>query len=48
MNALIVTFDKCPNKDAGAVRLHMFASILNQIGYRVVVISMGDHLPKNT
>lgn len=41
MEALVVTFDKCPNQDAGAVRIHMFAKILIEIGYKVTVISMG-------
>ena len=42
MEALIVTLDKCPNQDAGAVRIHMYAKILIEIGYKVTVISMGE------
>ena len=41
MKALLVTFDKYPNGDAGAIRVHMFAKILNEAGYETFVISMG-------
>ena len=41
MKALLVTFDKYPNLDAGAVRIHMFAKILQEAGYETFVISMG-------
>ncbi|WP_138302905.1 MULTISPECIES: glycosyltransferase [Eubacteriales] len=42
MKAIIITFDKYPNQDAGAVRLHMFAHILKDTGYSVKIISMGQ------
>lgn len=38
---LIVTFDKYPDYDAGAVRLHMFGKMCLALGYTVQVISMG-------
>lgn len=41
MKALLVTFDKYPDLDAGAVRIHMFGKMLIDIGYDVYVISMG-------
>ena len=41
MKALLVTFDKYPDLDAGAVRIHMFAKILQEAGYETFVISMG-------
>lgn len=41
MKALLVTFDKYPDLDAGAVRVHMFAKILQEAGYETFVISMG-------
>lgn len=41
MKALLVTFDKYPDLDAGAVRIHMFAKILQEVGYETFVISMG-------
>ena len=41
MKALLVTFDKYPDFDAGAVRIHMFGKILSEAGYEVHVISMG-------
>ena len=47
--ALLVTFDKYPDMDAGAVRVHMLAKILIEAGYNVIVISMGEttnFLPK--
>ena len=41
MKALLVTFDKYPDLDAGAVRIHMCAKILQEAGYETFVISMG-------
>lgn len=41
MKALLVTFDKYPDMDAGAVRTHMFAKMLMDCGYSTQVISMG-------
>ncbi|MBR4710790.1 MAG: glycosyltransferase [Clostridia bacterium] len=41
MKALLVTLDKYPDIDAGAVRTHMFAKMLMELGYSVQVISMG-------
>ena len=41
MKALLVTFDKYPDIDAGAIRVHMFARILKEAGYETTVISMG-------
>lgn len=40
--ALLVTFDKYPDMDAGAIRVHMFAKMLIEAGYSVYVISMGE------
>ena len=41
MKALLVTFDKYPDIDAGAVRVHMFGKVLSEAGYDVHVVSMG-------
>lgn len=41
MKALLITFDKYPDIDAGAVRIHMFGKMLLEAGYEVHVISMG-------
>ena len=41
MKALLITFDKYPDIDAGAVRIHMFGKMLLDAGYEVHVISMG-------
>lgn len=38
---IIITADKYPNGDAGAVREHAFALILKKLGYTPVVIGMG-------
>ena len=46
MRALFVTFDKCPNIDAGAIRTHAIACILKDEGYDVTVISMGPYNSK--
>lgn len=43
MKALLVTFDKYPDYDAGAIRIHMFGKMLADIGYDVTVISMGPY-----
>ena len=40
--ALFVTWDKCPNGDAGAVRTHAFAKMLQMLSYEPTVASMGD------
>ena len=45
MKALIVTYYRYPQGDAGAVRQHSFAKLLTQIGYDVTVIGMGDADP---
>lgn len=42
MNALIVTYYRYPQGDAGAVRQHGFAKLLTMLGYDVTVIGMGD------
>ena len=39
---LIVTSNKYPNGDAGAIRQHMMARILQNKGYSVFVIGFGD------
>lgn len=39
---LIVTTNKYPNGDAGAIRQHMMARILQKRGYKVFVIGFGD------
>jgi len=41
MKALLLTYDKYPDIDAGAVRIHMFGKILQDSGFCVHVISMG-------
>ena len=41
MKALLITFDKYPDIDAGALRIHMFGKMLLEAGYEVHVISMG-------
>ena len=41
MRALLVTLDKYPDIDAGALRVHMFGKILLESGYEVHVVSMG-------
>ena len=40
--ALFVTWDKYPNGDAGAVRTHVIAKILQSIGYQSTVAGMGE------
>lgn len=42
MDALIVTYYRYPQGDAGAVRQHSFAKLLTLLGYDVTVIGMGD------
>ena len=39
--ALIVTTDRYPNGDAGAVRAHAFAKLLQPLGYQPTVVGMG-------
>ena len=39
--ALFVTTDKYPNGDAGAVRTHAFAKMLQALGYQSTVVGMG-------
>ena len=39
--ALFITTDKYPNGDAGAVRTHSLANMLELIGYKVTVIGLG-------
>ena len=39
--ALILTYDKYPEGDAGAIRDHAFAKIYQALGYKVVVLCMG-------
>lgn len=43
MKVLFITFDKCPNADAGAVRTHMIARMFADSGHDVLVISMGSY-----
>ena len=38
---IVVTGNKYPNGDAGAVRQHVFSKILAEIGYTPVIIGMG-------
>lgn len=40
-HALIVTYDKFPAGDAGAIRLYIFARMLEEMNYSVFVIGMG-------
>ena len=39
---VIVTGNRYPNGDAGAIRQHSFAKILKSLGYRPLVISLGE------
>lgn len=39
---LIVSYDKYPNGNAGAVRQHAFAKLYQECGFDVVVVGMGD------
>lgn len=39
---LIITANKYPNGDAGAIRQHSFAKIFQKLGYKPVVIGIGD------
>lgn len=47
---LIITANKYPEGDAGAVRQHSFAKILSTLGYEPVVIGIGNttHFKKST
>ncbi len=40
--ALFVTWDSYPNGDAGAVRTHVFAKMLQSLGYESTVAGMGE------
>lgn len=40
--ALLITWDRYPNGDAGAVRTHVFAKMLQSINYETTVVGMGD------
>ena len=39
--ALILTTDRYPNGDAGAIRAHAFAKLLQMLGYQPTVVGMG-------
>ena len=39
---LIITGDKYPKGDAGAIRQHSFAKIFEELGYKVLIIGMGE------
>ena len=39
---LIITGDKYPNGDAGAIREHSFAKIFQELGYFPIIIGMGE------
>lgn len=39
---LIVTGNKYPKGDAGAIRQHSFAKIVNELGYKCIVVGMGN------
>lgn len=43
MNILFVTFDKCPNVDAGALRIHSLSKAFVDHAHDVTVISMGPY-----
>lgn len=42
-NALLITYNRFPNGDAGAVRQEAFAKLLQLVGYEVNVICMGAY-----
>lgn len=42
MNIIIVSFNKFPNGDAGAVREHTFGKLLSSIGHNVFFVGMGS------
>ena len=46
MKAILVTYDKFPDMDAGAVREHMIANMLRDRDYDVMVVSMGPYTGK--
>lgn len=39
--ALLITTDKYPNGDAGAIRAHALAKLLQSIGYEITVLGLG-------
>lgn len=41
-NILVLTINKFPNKDAGAVRQFSFCQLLKELGYKPFVLCMGD------
>lgn len=41
MNALILSYNRFPNGDAGAIRQELFAKMLNSLGYNTLIIAMG-------
>lgn len=41
-NLLIVSTDKYPNGNAGAVRTHVLAKLFQKIGYEVTVVALGE------
>ena len=45
--AVIVTNDRFPDLDAGAIRLYAFIKILNKLGYDVSAYSLGKEIVKN-
>lgn len=46
MKAILVTYDKFPDMDAGAVRERMIANMLRDRDYDVMVVSMGPYTGK--
>lgn len=46
-NALILTYNRFPNGDAGSLRQESFAKLLENIGYTVTVIGMGTYTGNN-
>lgn len=40
---LIVTYDRYPNGNAGAVRQHIFAKAFMEMGYHITLIGMGEN-----
>lgn len=43
MKTLIISYNKFPNGDAGAVRDYVFAKMLKKIGHNVCVVGMGQN-----
>ena len=42
MKILIISYNRFPNGDAGAVRDYIFAKMLNELGHSVCVVAMGE------